>query len=124
MDYGHCSERDKRGEDNVSITAIIQARLGSTRLPGKVLKPLAGYPALWHLLNRLKYSKKLEQVVVATTTEKQDEAIEQFCLEHDVLCFRGSEDDVLDRYYQAAKLFQADPVIRITADCPLIDPVI
>jgi spore coat polysaccharide biosynthesis protein SpsF len=106
------------------VVAIIQARLGSTRLPGKVLKPLAGQPALWHLLHRLKYSKKLDQVVIATTTEKQDDAIEQFCLEHGVLCYRGSEEDVLDRYYQAAKNFGADPIVRMTADCPVIDPTI
>jgi spore coat polysaccharide biosynthesis protein SpsF len=124
MDYGRCWERDKRGEDKMPITAIIQARLGSTRLPGKVLKPLAGYPALWHLLHRLKYSKKLEQVVVATTTQKKDDAIEQFCLDHATSCCRGSEEDVLDRYYEVAKEFHADPIVRITADCPAIDPTI
>jgi len=106
------------------IVAIIQARLGSTRLPGKVLKPLAGKPALWHLLDRLKYSRKLEQVVVATTTQKKDDPIEQFCLKDGDPYYRGSELDVLDRYYQVAKKFTADPIVRITADCPLIDPTI
>ncbi|HKZ02341.1 MAG TPA: glycosyltransferase family protein [Pyrinomonadaceae bacterium] len=106
------------------IVAIIQARLGSTRLPGKVLKPIAGKPVLWHLLDRLKYCKNLEQVIVATTTQKRDGAIEQFCSENSVFCYRGSEQDVLDRYYQAAKKFRADPIVRITGDCPVIDPTI
>jgi spore coat polysaccharide biosynthesis protein SpsF len=108
----------------VSVVAIIQARLGSTRLPGKVLMPLAGRPVLWHLLDRLKYSKTLQEVVVATTAEKEDDAIEKFCLDHRVPYYRGSELDVLDRYYQAAKKFRADPIVRITADCPVIDPTI
>lgn len=104
--------------------AIVQARMGSTRLPGKILKPLAGKPALWHVVNRLRYAKRLDQVVVATTDEKQDDVVEKFCLENDVPCFRGSQEDVLDRYYHAAKKFSADPIVRITADCPVIDPAI
>ena len=104
--------------------AIVQARMVSTRLPGKILKPLAGKPALWHLINRLGYCKRLDQAVIATTTEEEDDVVEQFCRVHDVPCFRGSEEDVLDRYYQAAKTFNADPIVRITADCPVIDPTI
>jgi glutamate-1-semialdehyde 2,1-aminomutase len=104
--------------------AIIQAYMGSTRLQGKVLMPLAGKPVLWHVVNRLRHAKCLDQVVVATTTEEQDDVIEQFCLEHGVPCFRGSEEDVLDRYYQAAKEYAADPIVRVTADCPVIDPTI
>lgn len=108
----------------MKVVAIIQARIGSSRLHGKILKPLSGKPALWHQLNRLTYSKELKQIVIATTIEKEDDLVEQFCLEHSVPCFRGSEEDVLDRYYWAAKEFNADPVVRITGDCPVIDPTI
>jgi spore coat polysaccharide biosynthesis protein SpsF len=104
--------------------AIIQARMGSHRLPGKVLMPLAGKPVLWHVINRLKYSQKINVIVVATTGEKIDDAVVKLCEDNGVPYFRGSEDDVLDRYYQAAKMFNADPIVRITADCPAIDPYV
>lgn len=104
--------------------AIVQARMGSTRLPAKILKPLAGKPALWHVVDRLRQARRIDEVVVATTVKPADDVVEAFCSEHAIPCFRGSEEDVLDRYYQAAKSFGADPVIRITADCPVIDPVI
>jgi glutamate-1-semialdehyde 2,1-aminomutase len=104
--------------------AIVQARMGSTRLPAKILKPLAGKPALWHVVDRLRQSRRIEEVVVATTVKRADDAVEAFCSEHAIACFRGSEEDVLDRYYQAALRFGADPVIRITSDCPAIDPTI
>ena len=83
-------------------TAIVQARMGSTRLPGKILKLLAGKPALWHLIDRLGHSKHLNDVVIATTIKQEDNVIEDFCRDNRVKCFRGSEMDVLDRYYQAA----------------------
>lgn len=105
-------------------TAIIQARMTSSRLPGKILKPLAGKPVLWHVVNRLKHTKRLDEVVIATTDKESDIVTKQFCSENGIQCFRGSEEDVLDRYYQAAKKFGADPIVRITADCPLIDPII
>ena len=104
--------------------AIIQARMGSTRLPGKILKPLAGKPALWHVVNRLNRSRRLKDLLIATTTNPDDDVVVYFCRENGIECFRGSENDVLDRYYQASKAFGADPVIRITADCPVIDPAI
>lgn len=104
--------------------AIIQARMGSSRLPGKILKPLAGKPALWHVLHRLEHAKRLDGVVVATTVESEDNVVEEFCLDHGVMCFRGSAEDVLDRYYWASKVFGADPIVRITGDCPLIDPAV
>ncbi len=107
-----------------TVIAIVQARMGSTRLPGKIFKPLAGKPALWHVINRLGRARALKDVVVATTTNPDDDVVADFCGENGIGCFRGSENDVLDRYYQAAKLFGADPVVRITADCPVIDPVI
>ncbi len=98
--------------------------MGSTRLPGKVLMPLAGVPALGHVVERLSHCKALESTVVATTTEPADDAIADFCDHSGVPVFRGSEDDVLDRYHRAAEAFDADPIVRITADCPAIDPVV
>jgi len=108
----------------MNTVAIVQARMGSTRLPGKVLMPLAGIPALGHVVDRLSYCETLQGVVVATTTESEDDAVAEFCEQGDLVVFRGSEPDVLDRYHQAAAQFDADPVVRITADCPAIDPVI
>ena len=108
----------------MKTSAIIQARMGSTRLRGKIMKPLAGKPALWHLVNRLGYSKLLDEIVIATTVNSEDDIVVEFCKENNIKWFRGSEDDVLDRYYQAAKSFGADPIVRITADCPVIDPTI
>jgi spore coat polysaccharide biosynthesis protein SpsF len=108
----------------MNTVAIVQARMGSTRLPGKILKPLAGNPALWHLIERLRYSKRLQDIVIATTVNGEDDIVVELCKENQVKWFRGSENDVLDRYYQAAKAYDADPIVRITADCPVIDPVI
>lgn len=108
----------------MSTVAIVQARMGSSRLPGKTMKLLAGHPVLWHVINRLSHATKLDSVVVATTTDVRDDIIEEFCLAEGIAHFRGSEKDVLDRYYQAARVFKADPVARITADCPVIDPEI
>jgi spore coat polysaccharide biosynthesis protein SpsF len=102
--------------------AIVQARLGSTRLPKKMLLDLVGKPLLWHVIHRLRASSKIDSVVIATTNTPQDDAITNFCSEYDFLCYRGSEDDVLDRFYQTAKYHEADTVVRVTGDCPLIDP--
>jgi len=104
------------------IAAIIQARMGSTRLPGKVLNNIAGKPMLWHLINRLQRSVFIEKIIVATTTNEIDCPILDVAEKSGVESFAGSEHDVLDRYYQAAKKFHADIIVRITADCPLIDP--
>jgi spore coat polysaccharide biosynthesis protein SpsF len=106
------------------VVAIVQARMGSTRLPGKIMKRLAGKPALWHVINRLGRARSLKDIIVATTAKADDDVVAGFCQENGIGCFRGSENDVLDRYYQAAKSFGADPVVRITADCPVIDPAI
>jgi len=86
--------------------------------------PLAGKPVLFHVVHRLERSQELEKIVVATTREKSDDPVEEYCRAQGIAFFRGSENDVLDRYYQAAKKFSADPIIRITADCPIIDPEI
>jgi spore coat polysaccharide biosynthesis protein SpsF len=105
-------------------TAIIQARMSSTRLPGKVLLDLAGEPMLARVVERTGRSRRIDRVIVATTLEPEDEPIVEFCRSRGWNVFRGSRDDVLDRYYQAALLDGADPIVRITSDCPLIDPAI
>jgi len=102
--------------------AIIQARMGSTRLPGKVLLQVVGKPLLWHVVNRVCRSKLVDEVVVATSTNRADQEIADFCLKNKIKVFRGSENDVLDRYFAAALKYRADFIVRITADCPLVDP--
>jgi spore coat polysaccharide biosynthesis protein SpsF len=96
--------------------------MGSTRLPGKVLKDLAGQPMLAHVVERTRRAHSLDEVVVATTQLPADNVIEQLCSQRSWLCFRGSENNVLDRYYRAALEFGAELVVRVTSDCPLIDP--
>lgn len=108
----------------MNITAIIQARVGSTRLPGKILLKLEGKTVLEHVVERVALSKMINQVVVATTIKDEDQEVKKICDRSKVKCFRGAENDVLDRYYQAARLFNAGHIVRITADCPLIDPEI
>ncbi len=106
------------------LVAIIQARMGSTRLPGKVLKDIHGRTMLARVVRRSMRSALIDKVVVATTRNKVDDVIVTECESLGVSSFRGSEEDVLDRYYEAAKTFSADIVVRITSDCPLIDPEI
>ena len=96
--------------------------MGSTRLPGKVLMDLGGQSVLSRVVRRLARAKLLQQIVVATSVAPADDAIMAACLRLQVPCFRGSEGDVLDRYYQTARDWPSDAVVRITADCPLIDP--
>lgn len=104
--------------------AIIQARCGSTRLPGKVLKDLCGKTVLERVIERIQRSKYVEEVIVATTLNSEDLRVVQLVSEKGIRVFVGSSCDVLDRYYQAAKLIKPEYVIRITADCPVIDPEI
>jgi spore coat polysaccharide biosynthesis protein SpsF len=106
----------------MKVTAIVQARMGSTRLPGKVLMDLGGWSVLSRVVRRLGRAKFLQQIVVATSVAAADDAVAAECVRLQAPCYRGSEDDVLDRYYQAAKAWPSDAVVRITADCPLIDP--
>jgi spore coat polysaccharide biosynthesis protein SpsF len=102
--------------------AIIQARMGSSRLPGKVLADIGGRSMLESVVRRAARAKRLDAVVVATTTDGRDDPVVRECERLGVPTFRGSENDVLDRYYGAARAFEASTVVRITSDCPLIDP--
>ncbi len=108
--------------DDGPVVAIIQARMGSSRLPGKSLAAIENRPMLWHVIQRVKRASLVDRVVVATSISSLDDSIEQMCRENDVRCYRGSENDVLDRFYSAARAEKASQVVRITADCPLIDP--
>ncbi len=101
---------------------IIQARMQSSRLPGKVLLPLNGKPMLQWVVERALKSKITDSCVVATTTDSSDDPIEKWCKRNEINVYRGSQFDVLDRYYQSAVKAGADNIIRVTADCPLIDP--
>jgi spore coat polysaccharide biosynthesis protein SpsF len=105
----------------MSLGIVIQARMGSTRLPGKVLRPIAGKPLLGHVLGRLAALLHPVTVVVATSTLPRDDAISQWCESEGVNCFRGDELDVLDRYLRCAEAFGLDPVVRLTADNPFTD---
>jgi len=104
------------------IAAIIQARVGSTRLPNKVFKQIEGKPLIYHVTERVKQARLVDKVIIATTTNIADDSIEQWCNENNIANYRGSENDVLNRYYNAAKLFNADVVVRITCDDPFKDP--
>jgi spore coat polysaccharide biosynthesis protein SpsF len=104
------------------VVAIVQARMSSTRLPGKVLLDLIGQPMLHHVVERLRQASTINDIVIATSDRDHDTPIADFCSERKIACFRGELDDVLDRYYRAAKANQAELIVRITSDCPLIDP--
>ncbi|WP_391120371.1 cytidylyltransferase domain-containing protein [Psychrobacillus sp. L3] len=101
--------------------AIIQARMGSTRLPEKILKQLGDLDVLTYVTSRCSQIIGVGKVIVATSTLTQDDAIEAWCQEHDIPCFRGSEDDVLSRYVDCAKKYKPDYVMRVTSDCPFVD---
>jgi spore coat polysaccharide biosynthesis protein SpsF len=108
----------------MNIVTIIQARVGSSRLPGKVLMDLGGETVLARVVGRLRRAKLVNEIVVATTDSGIDNAIVRECRRLEVSCFRGSESDVLDRYYRTARSCEAEAVVRITSDCPVIDPQI
>ena len=108
--------------DKKNIIAVVQARMTSKRLPGKVLSDLAGKPMLVRVVERIRQSDLIDSIVVATTHEASDNPIEDLCSQQGYDCYRGNPQDVLDRFYQVARQIKADVVVRITADCPVIDP--
>ncbi|WP_088071942.1 cytidylyltransferase domain-containing protein [Gottfriedia luciferensis] len=106
----------------MKVVAIIQARMESTRLPGKVLRKVLNKTLLEYQIERVKRAKCINEIIIATTTKEKDQKIVDLCELLSLSYYRGSEEDVLSRYYEAASIYQADIVVRITADCPLIDP--
>lgn len=110
-------------DDNL-ILAIVQARMASERLTGKVLMKISGKPVLQLVVERTLQASLIDDIVVATSVNPEDDVIEEFCDEMDYRCFRGDEEDVLDRFHQVALHFEPSAVVRITSDCPLIDPVV
>lgn len=108
----------------MNIAAIIEARMTSTRLPKKVLLPANGKPLLQHLVDRLKRVRSLDRIVLATTVNREDDALAQFAAQQGIVCFRGSEEDVMGRVIGAADSVQADVVVSVTGDCPVIDPIL
>lgn len=122
------ARRHERGAANVMetrehirVVAVIQARMGSTRLPGKVLRPVAGKPLLWHIVHRLEKCRLIEEIAVATSVNPADEAIVEWCNNHNVTVVRGPENDVLGRFAAAAEKLDADIIVRVSSDAPFID---
>src|SRR5262245_50650375 len=102
--------------------AIVQARMSSKRLPGKVLRPILGEPMLKHIVKRIERSHVFDEVLVATSESVSDDPVAAFCTSENIPCFRGSLDDVLKRFYDAAVSRKAEAIGRFTGDCPLLDP--
>ena len=111
-------------DPELRVIAVVQARMSSRRLPGKVLAPLAGSPVLGLVVGRLRRTRHVDEVVVATSTDPSDDPVAEWCEQNGTRCHRGSLDDVLDRFLGAARASGATHCVRITADCPLIDPVL
>jgi spore coat polysaccharide biosynthesis protein SpsF len=108
----------------LKVVAIIQARMSSTRLPGKVLKKVNNETLLEHMLKRVKKSTKIDEIIVATTILESDDRIVDLCSKIGIKTYRGSEENVLSRYYEAAIANHADIIVRLTSDCPLMDPFV
>lgn len=104
------------------VVAIVQARMNSRSIPGKVMREIYGKPMLFHVVNRLKASELIDEIAVATSIDPTDSVIENWCTDNGIACVRGSLDDVLGRYFIAAKSLEAKTIVRVTAECPLIDP--
>jgi spore coat polysaccharide biosynthesis protein SpsF len=109
---------------SIDVLAILQARVSSSRLAGKVLKPILDRPMLQHQIDRIRRAESLDALVVATSVDASDDPVAALCERAQVACFRGSLDDVLDRFHQAARPYSPRIVVRLTGDCPLIDPMI
>ena len=108
----------------LKTVAIVQARMGSTRFPNKVMRPICGTPMIGILLERLANAKRVDQIILATSEDRRNKPLAQYVRGLGYAVYEGREDDVLDRYYQVARETSADTVVRITGDCPLIDPVL
>jgi spore coat polysaccharide biosynthesis protein SpsF len=111
-------------DQSIKIVTVIQARTGSSRLPNKVLLPLTNKPLLFRMVERVKQSANAGTIVVATTKEQSDDTIEKLCTEYNFNLYRGHSTDLLDRHFQVAKIYNADAIVKIPSDCPLIDPKI
>ncbi len=108
----------------MKILATIQARMGSTRLPEKVMLPILDKPVIWHIFHRLQACRNLDQICVAFSSNNLDDKIEKFLIKNEIQFFRGSEKNLIERLLGAANKFEADAIVRITGDCPLIDPAV
>ena len=109
---------------NIYTTAIVQARMSSTRFPGKVMSSISGKSMLEFQLERIKLCESIDEIIIATTQNKSDDVIDQLGRKLSIKVYRGAEEDVLSRYVEASKLTNAEALVRLTADCPLIDPFI
>ena len=112
---------NKSIKNSSKVIAILQARMTSSRLPGKVLKPIVGQSMLSLQVERTKCSQLIDELIIATSTEDSDQPIQDWCIKNTIKCFRGNLNNVLERYFQAAKKHPSDHIVRMTADCPLID---
>ncbi len=108
----------------MKIVTVIQARMSSTRLPGKIMLPILGKPLLLRMIERVRQAKQTGQLIIATSINKDDDEVEEFCTTNNLACYRGHLTDLLDRHYQVAKKHLADAVVKIPSDCPLVDPQI
>lgn len=108
----------------MKVAAVIQARCGSTRFPNKVFADLCGHPLIFHVVNRLRFAKSIDEIVLATTTNPLDDKLEEWGRQQEILIYRGSENNVLNRFFMASELVEADIIIRITADDPFKEPSI
>lgn len=106
----------------MKVSVIIQARMASTRLPGKVMRKVLDKPLLGHMIHRIKYAKNVDDITIATSDDQSNDKMCEYLKELNINTFRGNEDDVLDRFYQAAEKHKFEYIVRLTADCPLIDP--
>lgn len=109
-------------QSNKTVNAIVQARCGSSRFPNKIFERIDGKPLIWHVVNRLTYSQTINNIIVATTINAKDDLIVKWCKENMVNYYRGSENDVLNRYHKASESFPSDIIVRITADDPFKEP--
>jgi len=106
------------------VGIIVQARMGSKRFPGKIMKKVNGYPMINHMLNQIKKSKLHDEIIIATSLKKENNIVRNFCKKNKINCFSGSENNLVNRFYLCAKKYKLDTIVRLTADCPLIDPKI